>query len=159
MTNKMNLGRLCEYLVKVIVEAKSGWSVQNINDQKKNHPRTDLLVRNEKTGEEYEISVKAKQGASWPRVKGIAKSNEYIVFASLSSDNDPEFFILNNRQWSTFLKKILPTRSDGAEIIGGSIEWHWQAGGKEKSFKGTAIKREELMKYKDNWSVLPGVAR
>ena len=64
MTEKMNLGRLCEYLVKVIIEAKSGWDVTNINDKRRNHPRTDLLVRNRETGEKYEISVKAKQGVT-----------------------------------------------------------------------------------------------
>lgn len=158
MTDKMNIGRLCEYLVKVIVEAKTGYSVDNINDEKKNHPCTDLMVRNKEEGEGYEISVKAKQGASWPSVKGISNSNEYIIFVNLLSDSDPEFFILNNEQWAAFLKEILPTRSDGAEIIGGSIEWHWQEDGRNRSFKGTAIKREELLSYKDNWSALPGVA-
>jgi len=157
MTDKVNLGRLCEYLVKVIVEAKSGWVVENINDQNKNHPRTDLVVHNPYTGKKYEISVKAKQGKAWPRVKGIAKSNEYIVFASLSPDADPEFFVLNNRQWSAFLKRILPTRESGAEIVSGSIEWNWEKDGKKKRFRGTAIKKEELSKFRDNWSVIPGI--
>ena len=35
MTDKVNLGRLCEHLGKVIVEAKSGWVVENIIDHKK----------------------------------------------------------------------------------------------------------------------------
>jgi hypothetical protein len=156
MTEKMNLGRLCEYLVKVIVEAKSGWEVSNINDKRKNHPRTDLVVRNREIGEQYEISVKAKQGAKWPKVKGIAKSNEYIVFASLTSDADPEFFILTNQQWGALLKRLLPTREAGGEIIDGAIAWHWTEDGKKKSFKGTAISREEIAKYQDKWAVLPG---
>lgn len=153
----MKLGRLCEYLVKVIVEAKSGWDVKNINDQRKNHPRTDLIVHNPETGEEYEISVKSKQGSSWPSVKGIAKSNEYIVFCNLSPDADPEFFILNSRQWTAFLRNILPTRDGGGEIINGSIEWHWEDEGKKKHFKGTAIKKDEIIKYQNKWSVLPGI--
>ena len=157
MTEKMNLGRLCEYLVKVIVEAKSGWDVGNINDEKKNHPRTDLVVRNRETGEQYEISVKAKQGTKWPAVKGIAKSNEYIVFASLSPDADPEFFVLTNRQWGALLKRLLPTREAGGKIIDGAIVWRWTDDGKNKSFKGTAISKEEIAKYQDNWAVLPGM--
>ena len=157
MTTKMNLGRLCEYLTKVIVETKSGWIVENINDQRKNHPRTDLLVKNPETGQTYEISVKAKQGGSWPRVRGIVTIKEYIVFANLLADSDPEFFILSKGQWSSLLKKILPTRDAGAVIIDGSIEWHWKSGGKNRSFKGTAIKRDELLKYKDKWSTLPGI--
>lgn len=157
LTTKMNLGRLCEYLVKVIVEAKSGWDVENINDARKNHPRTDLIVRNRETGEEYEISVKAKQGKAWPSVKGIAKSNEYIVFASLTHDADPEFFLLNNRQWGALLKKLLPTREAGGEIINGAIVWRWVKDGKNKSFKGTAISREEIVRYKGNWAALPGI--
>lgn len=158
MTDKMNLGRLCEYMVKVIVEAKSGWVVKNINDQRKNHPRTDLLVQNPETDEHYEISVKSKQGAKWPAVKGIAKSNEYIVFASLTPDADPEFFVLTNRQWGTLLKKLLPTREAGGEIIDGAIVWRWTEDGKKKSFKGTAISKEEIAKYQDKWVVLPGMA-
>lgn len=159
MTEKMNLGRLCEYLVKVIVEAKSGWDVGNINDEKKNHPRTDLVVRNRETGEQYEISVKSKQGKKWPAVKGIAKSNEYIVFASLTRDADPEFFVLNNRQWGALAKRLLPTREAGGEIIDGAIVWRWTTeDGKNRSFKGTAISKEEIVKYQDNWSVLPGMS-
>lgn len=157
MTEKINLGRLCEYLVKVVVEAKTGWIVENINDTQMNHPRTDLLVLNPVTGDKYEISVKAKQGNTWPRVRGIAASNEYIVFCSLSPDSDPEFFVLNNDQWGELLKELIQTRSEGAGIINGSIEWHWEEGGKKKHFKGTAIKRDELLQYKDNWSVLPGI--
>jgi hypothetical protein len=157
LTEKMNLGRLCEYLVKVIVEAKSGWDVCNINDKKKNHLRTDLVVHNRETGEQYEISVKAKQGATWPAVKGIAKSNEYIVFASLAPDADPEFFVLTNRQWGALLRRLLPTREAGGEIIDGAIVWRWIVDGKNKSFKGTAISKEEIAKYQDKWAVLPGI--
>lgn len=157
VNEKINLGRLCEYLVKVVVESKSGWSVKNINDEKRNHPRTDLIVRNQQTGEQYEISVKAKQGKKWPAVKGIANSNEYIIFVSLTPNSDPEFFILTNRQWGGLLKRLLPTRDPGAEIIGGSIQWSWIEDGKKKSFKGTAISREEISKYRDRWTVLPGI--
>ena len=157
MTDKMNLGRLCEYLVKVIVETKSGWYVENINDKDKNHPRTDLLVQNSETNEKYEISVKSKRGNVWPSVKGIDRSNEYIVFASLTHDADPEFFILTNRQWQGLLRRLLPTRYLGGEIIDGAIVWNWEVNGKRKSRKGSAISREELNKYINNWGVLPGV--
>lgn len=157
MTTKMIMGRLCEYLVKVIVENKSGWEVDNINDEKKNHPRTDLVVRNQKNGEQYEISVKAKQGKEWPAVKGVAKSHEYIIFVSLTPDADPEFFVLTNLQWSALLKSLLPTRKPGGEVIDGAIVWRWKNDGKNKCFRGTAIRKYEIEEYQDKWEVLPGI--
>ncbi|WP_448383527.1 hypothetical protein [Desulfosoma sp.] len=155
--NKMKLGRYCEDLVKEIVEKKSGWVVENINDSCQNHPVTDLIVRNPETGKEYEISVKSTQTNVWPRVRGITKSNEYLVFVSVTPEADPEFFVLNNRQWLAFLKKILPTRDPGGKIVEGTIVWVWGTKENKKSFRGTQIKKEELKKYRNKWSTLPGV--
>lgn len=157
MTRKMSIGRICEYLVQTIVEYKSGYSVANLNDIKTNHPVTDLIVTDSLDELSYEISVKAKEDSSWPRVKGINKKNQYMVFVDLNTDGDPSFYILSNRQWQNVLKKILPNRKEGGEIINGAIEWNWEVDGKKKKHRGSVLKIEDIERYKDNWSVLPGV--
>ena len=57
--HKKIVGRRCESLVKLTIEAKTRYVVVNLNEETANHPVTDLLVTDEKTGSTYEISVKA----------------------------------------------------------------------------------------------------
>lgn len=159
MTRKMSIGRISEYLVQIIIELKTGYVVKNLNDTRNNNPVTDLLVINPNNNESYEVSVKAKENASWPRVKGINEKNQFMVFVDLHTDGDPSFYILSQRQWLNVLKRILPNREEGAEIVGGAIEWNWEVDGKKKKHRGSILKIEDIKKYENNWSVLPGMSQ
>ena len=157
MTKKIIVGRLCEYLVKVILESKTGYAVENLNDEKINNPTTDLRVTNQSNGEKFEVSVKAKDGPTWPAVRGISSKNQYIVFVDLQTKTDPDFYVLNNRQWIAVLKKLLPNRDAGAEIVNGAIEWNWMKDGNPKKRRGSYLKVDDIASYKDAWKVIPGV--
>jgi hypothetical protein len=158
-TEKMALGRICEYLVQVIIEEKTGYSVSNLNDAVKNHPATDLCVIDSSKNVIYEVSIKAKNSPSWPSVRGVKNKNQYMVFVDVNHDKDPVFYILNKIQWESVLRTILPKRDAGAEIVDGTIEWNWTDKGQEKKHRGSYIKPEDISRFKDNWSVLPGISK
>lgn len=157
MRNKVDFGRMCEDLVAKRIRKISGYVVKNLNDERPNHPITDLKVTKPKTKESYEVSVKAKERKSWPAVKGIQNVNQYIIFVDYLNNESPIFYILNYREWNVVLKKILPTRETGAMIVNGALEWNWIKGGKPKKFRGSMLFPEEIKKYRNQWHKLPGI--
>ncbi len=155
---KSTIGRLCEFLVKEIIEHKTGYVVENINDIHANHPVTDLRATSPLDHKTFEVSVKAKTGAEWPKVKGITGDDHYIVFVDVRDDHDPEFYILNKSQWDNTLKDILPTRDPNSKkvIKNGAIELRWtRLDGKPGFQRGSKLLKPEVAKYKDAWHVLP----
>lgn len=157
MTSKSQIGRLCEYLVKEIVERKTGFTVTNANDEATNYPVIDLVVFDSATGNEYTISVKAKTGSMWPSVKGIQKKGQYIIFVSVEASADPCFYILTKRQWDSALRRMLPNRQAGATIVNGAIEWNWKVRGKNQKRRGSFVLPEDIKRHKNKWHALPGV--
>ena len=155
MATKSSFGKACECLVHEIITAKTGFSVENLNDTKVNHPVTDLIVKSLNGEVIYEVSVKAKDGHEWPSVKGIKNKDQYMVFVDFEERVYPEFYVLNYRQWNNVLKKILPKREKGAEIVDGAIEWNWLEGGKKKKRRGSLLRSEEIAIYRGKWSSLP----
>jgi len=88
---------------------------KNLNDDQRNHPVTDLKVMNLSNDDvAYKVSIKAKDSNSWPSVRGVQNKNEYMVFVDVKHDNDPEFYILSQKQWGAVLREILPNRDHGA---------------------------------------------
>ena len=133
---------------------------KNLNDDQRNHPVTDLKVMNLSNDDvAYKVSIKAKDSDSWPSVRGVQNKNEYMVFVDVKHDNDPEFYILSQKQWGAVLREILPNRDHGAEIVDGAIEWNWTDKGQQKKRRGSKLYPKEISRYKDNWSVLPGVPK
>lgn len=165
MTDKSLLGRLCEFIVTVIVRDKTGWTIENLNDTQINHPVTDLRVVNPLRGEAYEISVKAKIGSEnkdWPKVKGISSSGQYIVFVSVDQDRDPRFYILDSTQWNDVLIKIKKVRDPGSKksIKNGALELRWEDRyGKQVIQRGSRLFESDISEYRDAWSTLPGARR
>lgn len=149
MTNKINFGRVCEDFVAELISLKTGYTVSNLNDIRNNHPITDLKVTNPNDGSSFEISVKAKKGRVWPAVKGICKDNHFMVFIDIFSGVSPLFYILNNQQWQGVLRKIMPNRDEGAEIIKGALEWNWVVDGKPKKFRGSQLFPEDIFEFRD----------
>ncbi|WP_166421920.1 hypothetical protein [Pseudoalteromonas sp. Z1A8] len=155
--SKTKFGSICEDFVGELLSVKTGLDVSNLNEIKMNHPTTDLVMTDSNTGDEYEVSVKAKKGKVWPAVKGINKENQYIVFVDLYMVESPIFYVLNNAQWRIVLETIQPHRDSGAEIINGALEWNWVKDGKNKKFRGSQLNAKDISDYINNWAILPGV--
>ncbi|RRS08698.1 hypothetical protein EAG18_10915 [Pseudoalteromonas sp. J010] len=153
--NKSDFGRVCEDFVGELIKSKTQLEVINLNDRKVNHPKTDLAVINLKSGEEYQVSVKAKKGNVWPAVKGIDNDDHFIIFVDIYRLETPAFYVLSNHQWQSVLKNILPEREGGAEIKDGALEWNWEENGKAKKYRGSQLRVEDISDYVNNWSVLP----
>lgn len=143
-------------LVQEIIRSKTGYIVRNLNDLRANNPITDLKVSSEDDSVLYEVSVKAKDSPEWPQVKGIMKKQQYIVFVDFYERTEPDFYVLTQRQWNNVLLKILPTRK-GAEIKDGAIVWIGEKNGKRTTSRASLLRVEEISRYKNNWSALPGV--
>jgi hypothetical protein len=156
MAPRSQMGRLCEYLVKEMIERRTGFTVLNANDKRVNYPIIDLIVDPD-TENKYYVSVKAKAKQEWPSVRGVQEANQYMVFISLNEKDDPDFYVLSNQQWFETLRQILPRCGDSAEIVNGAIEWNWEAEGEKRRRRGALVKPGDIARYKDNWSVLPGV--
>lgn len=156
MTSKSQTGRLCEYLVKEIIERKTNFNVTNANDEAANYPVIDLVVIDPATDNKYYVSVKAKTKKEWPSVKGVRREGQYMVFVSVNSNANPDFYVLTSQQWDAALKRMLPNRKAGAEIVNGAIEWNWEESGKPKKRRGSSVRPEDIEQYKGKWSVLPG---
>jgi len=159
MSEKIKFGRVCEDFVAELISLKTGYIVSNLNDIRNNHPFTDLAVSCPESDVLFEISIKAKKSPNWPAVKGISSDNQYLVFVDIYECESPSFYILNNQQWQKVLKKILPKRENGAEIINGALEWNWIEDGKAKRFRGSRLLPTDIAEFKDNWKVIPGISR
>lgn len=159
MKDKGDLGRACEDLVAQHITRKTGFAVTNLNDEKNNHPATDLRITGPNDELTYEVSVKAKKTPVWPAVKGISNKRHYMVFVDVRTDEAPQFYVLSNNDWQNVLKKILGKRDPGAEIIKGALEWNWKSEGKQKKYRGSMLRPTDIKKFKNKWSTLPGIRR
>jgi len=157
MKNREDFGRTCENLVAQLIASKTGLVVTNLNDEKNNHPATDLRIAGPNAEPAYEVSVKAKKTAEWPAVKGVSEDTQYMVFVDACTVEDPQFYILTNKDWQDVLKTIQPKRKTGARIINGALQWDWEDDGKLKKFRGSKLYPTDIQAYKDNWCVLPGI--
>ncbi len=157
MSNKSQFGRTCEDFVAELIAEKTKCNVSNLNDIKNNHPVTDLHVKCEKKGVDYQVSIKAKKSKVWPSVRGIKEEGQYIVFVDIFKIDAPTFYILDHASWQQVLKDILPQRDAGAEIVDGAVEWNWVEDKKSKKFRGSQLFASDIEHYLNNWSVLPGV--
>lgn len=157
MTSKADFGRACEDFVAYLIACKTGFSVVNLNNTKTNHPVTDLKIVGKNGKPMYEVSVKAKQGRAWPAVKGVSKSNQFMLFVDAYSAGSPVFYILTNFDWQCVLKSIKPAREAGAKIVEGALQWDWVEDGVPRRFRGSQLFSADIESFRDNWSALPGV--
>src|SRR5712692_3635123 len=68
-----------------------------------NQKRVDLLTLS-RSGIFLKIEVKAKQGPSWPSVKGLSPGEAFLVFVDFADRRDtdrPDFYILSSDDWRT----------------------------------------------------------
>lgn len=158
MATKSTFGKACECLVQEIIQSKTGFSVVNLNEERANHATTDLVVSSSKGDVRYEVSVKAKDGKVWPSVRGIGRKGQYIIFVDFYNRTYPDFYVLSYAQWNGVLRKILPYRDKGAEIVNGAIEWNWMKSGKMTKRRGSLLRPEDVAMFKGKWISLPSAA-
>lgn len=157
MTDRATFGRVCEDFVAQLIAIKTGLVVTNLNDERENHPVTDLRITESNGKSLYEVSVKAKKTAEWPAVKGISENTQYMVFVDIYTNDAPQFYILTNEDWQNVLKTIQPKRNAGAQIVSGALQWNWTDNGRLKKFRGSKLYQADIDVFKNNWRALPRI--
>ena len=121
-----------------------------------NHKKTDLLVETE--NQLFRVSVKSKTGYAWPRVTGISKKGDIIVFVDFNQKTDshrPDFYVLNVQNWIALIKKLQKSKSGNGKIDKDTNTLYWEpCDGYEKGWKGCSIKLSDVLEYKECWPVL-----
>ncbi|TSA58313.1 MAG: hypothetical protein D4R39_00910 [Methylophilaceae bacterium] len=101
--NKESVGLAGEYAVASEL-CKRGFYAQLTLG---NHKKTDLIV--ESNNKLFRVSVKSKQGSTWPKVTGIWAPGDLLVFVDFegkSNDERPDFYVLGVDQWKSLVKKL-----------------------------------------------------
>lgn len=119
-----------------------------------NHKKTDLLVE---AGERlFRVSVKAKTGSQWPKVKGIWAPGDLIVFVDFRGkveDERPDFYVLGVNQWKTVVKSIANSPRGDKSKINKENTLYWEPwDGHPKVWEGCAINVRDIVAYRDAWS-------
>ena len=123
-----------------------------------NHKKTDLIVD---TGRKFHrVSVKAKQGEAWARVTGIWQPTDLLVFVDFAGKNLgelPEFYVLNISAWKAVTTTLM--QKDKRARLNSENTLVWSASdGKKDGWKGSAVRKREIEKYKDRWPNFGGVS-
>lgn len=145
--DKALLGLAGEYAVAYEI-CRRGFHAQITFGRWKN---TDILAVNVKNGKTVLIEVKSKQGREWPGVKGIVGRSRLQIFVDFEGKGlyeRPDFYIVDEGFWRDFTEKI---RNKLKTIIveEGRIIHVWP-----DNYKGTSLKAEDLMEYKEKWNIL-----
>ncbi|HUW20694.1 MAG TPA: hypothetical protein VMW16_15460 [Sedimentisphaerales bacterium] len=119
----------------------------------RNHKRTDLLAD---TGDQvYRISVKTKQKQKWPKIKGIWRKGELLVFVDYRSkeqSSPPDFYVLNVSAWKKVVARIKKRVNDSRTKIDDENTLYWPASkGKNNGWVGCEVQIEDVIDYKDAW--------
>lgn len=142
-----NVGLVGEYLVAAEL-CKRGFYAQLTLG---NHKKTDLLIENDE-GVGC-VSVKTKRGVTWPRVKGIWKECDLIVFVDFknkSIDDRPDFYILNTNDWKQLIKK-LNKKKQGSLIDRKTNTLYWENEEGFITWQGCQISVTQVKEFKDQW--------
>lgn len=119
-----------------------------------NHKKTDLLVE---AGENlFRVSVKAKTGRQWPKVKGIWAHGDLIVFVDFLGKSDkerPDFYVLGVDQWKKVVKSITESPRGAKSKIDKENTVYWDPWvGHPKGWQGCAINVSDIAAFKDAWN-------
>jgi hypothetical protein len=131
----------------------------NLNGVSKNFPTVDLLVV-DKVGSLFGVSVKAKDTATWPRVKGIENKCQVMVFLDYQHKKKPDIYILDHLAWNRVLRGPVMRRLHSRKkpgtpaIVKGAIEWPAHEQANNRPYRGCYIELQDVAKYKDNWMAL-----
>lgn len=144
-----NVGLVGEYLVAAEL-CKRGFYAQLTLG---NHKKTDLLIESENAV--GCVSVKTKRGATWPRVKGIWKECDLIVFVDFknkSIDERPDFYILNTNDWKNLIKKLNRKKKDSL-IDRKTNTLYWEDEEGFITWQGCQISVSQVLEFKEKWPI------
>lgn len=104
----------------------------------------------------FRVSVKAKTGREWPKVRGIWSEGDLLVFVDFQNknlDELPDFYILDVPSWRKLVRSIVK-KTNGAKIDEeNTLYWDpWE--GHPNGWRGCGIKPSQISKYKDCWPEL-----
>jgi len=144
--SKENVGLAGEYAVASEL-CKRGFYAQLTLG---NHKKTDLLV--ESNDSLFRVSVKAKQGSTWPKVTGIWAPGDLLVFVDFKGKNvneRPELYILGVDNWKALISKLHKSKSD-SKIDKKTNTLYWGDDDK-KGWWGCSISVNNVKEFKDCW--------
>ncbi|WP_180104488.1 hypothetical protein [Acinetobacter sp. YH12108] len=145
--SKENIGLVGEYLVAAELCKCDIYAQLTLG----NHKKTDLLIETENGA--GCVSVKTKRGNAWPKVKGIWKECDYIVFVDFKdkSINDiPDFYILTTEDWKEIIETI-GSKKEGSFIDPNTNTLYWDDKEGYLLREGCQISVSDVKKYKDKW--------
>lgn len=120
-----------------------------------NRKRTDLLVDTE--DQLFRISVKAKTKKSWPRIKGIWRRDEMLVFVDYKDkeiETPPDYYVLDVRAWKKVVARIKKRMEDPRAEIDKENTLFWPASkGKKDGWIGCEVLESDVAEFKDAWPV------
>lgn len=122
-----------------------------------NHKKTDLLFEIKSLAPGYifrRISVKAKTGNEWPKVKGIADKGDILIFVDFKGKEDierPDFYVLDVDSWKNVMN-FKKSEIKGSKIDKKTNTLIWETSdGKNNGWLGCAVRVEDVVKYKEQW--------
>lgn len=145
--SKENIGLVGEYLVAAELCKRGIYAQLTLG----NHKKTDLLIETD-DGVGC-VSVKSKRCSTWPRVKGIWKECDLIVFVDFkgkSIDDKPDFYILNINQWKQLMKKI-QKQKEGSMINKSTNTIYWENEEGDITWEGCQISVSQVREHKNKW--------
>ncbi len=98
------------------------------------------------------VEVRAKQGAIWPGVKGIAPEDELkflvlVDFEEKRLDEQPDFYIISRMEWRPFLEEKLKEKLKHGITV---VDEHNVARHSD-GYVGAGIKAAEVARFKNDW--------
>jgi len=120
-----------------------------------NHKRTDILL--ESASKMLRIQVKAKQGTVWPAVKGLSRTDDFLVFVDFASKSPKEnldFYVVNYEDWMQLVterREIEEKRYPKISIDGENRLINPHVADGKKPYIGFDIKASRLQEFKDRW--------
>ena len=123
-----------------------------------NQKRVDLLTM-DRGGLFRKIEVKAKQGPTWPGVKGIPPGASFLVFVDFAKTltERPDFFVLSATDWHNLASahvadynKKHPGRT--AYLDEDNCPVHPEELKNEKPFRGCSVRVVDVELHREAWS-------
>jgi len=125
-----------------------------------NQKRVDLLTMS-KGGRLLKVEVKAKQGATWPNVKGLSASDGFLVFvdfAGKSETDRPDFYVLSANDWRDHALKHIeqyrqrhPDRNPFLDEDCCPV-FPEELGANGKPYRGCSVRTNSLERHREAWS-------
>lgn len=142
------LGLAGEYAVAAELCRRGAYCQLTLGNRKK----TDLLVDSDNVI--YRVSVKAKQGKSWPKIGGIWQKGDLLVFVDYKDKGSlpPDYYVLDVTAWKRVVTRISKKKNNSRAKIDEHNTLVWEpALGEKNGWKGCEVSVSDVAEYKDAW--------